>query len=593
MDNIRLHPSEKELLLYVDGELRKRQARRIEQHLASCWQCRAQLAQTEEAIGEFVTLRRKLFDHQLHGADFPSGRTSRAVFKTHLAEVSGSVRGRGRKRIMQLFWPAGANRPLWTAGSLVATVLILLLIEPLVAPSVSAMEVIANTKAAELRRSPGTVLHQRIRIRKQAAASAAATVDCERWKNGGRSRILLANGHSDHADRLRTLYQARGADWENPLSAASFARLRESLGPANDEVRGHEQITVTSTPASAGTGELKRLELTVRRSDWHAISQRIELRDADYVLTELLDEDVSTDKVDPAIFAEPQKTTAAPVIRVPRRINPVPAAAPAGPTGEQLDSAEIRLREGLHQTWADVEEVPEIRREAGQIHVRLFAETDKRRQEIMAALAGVPYLVPEIAGADAEEPAAETRPPATPQPAPYLTVPPLAKALRDYSGGLDPANNYLNAVRDAHLQILVEASALARLADRYSDPEWNRLSAESQQRVNRIAADHVAEVRSNLRNYLRLLSPVLDEMAAKEHAEPEPPDPVEAPDSACAPWQSGTQPLLADLNSLQTAFRRLFVEERTEQPIIFSTTELLDQSLRSRARLRHRSLCQP
>ena len=591
MDRIPLHPSERELLLYVDGELRKRQVGRIERHLASCWQCRAQLAQTEETIGEFVTLRRKLFDHQLLRADFPSGRTSRSVLCAHLAEVSSSDCGHGWKRITQLFWPAGGIRPVWTVGSLLAMLLTLVLIEPLLVPSVSAMEVIANTKAAELRQTPGTVLHQRIRIRK-TTATAAATVDCERWKRGGRSRMLVAKTNSDPADRLRALYRARGADWENPLSAASFARLRESLRPARDEVRGREQITVTSTPASPDAGELKRLELTVRRSDWHAISERIEMRDAEYVLTELLDEDVATDKVDPAIFAEPQKAAVAPVLRAPGRINPVPAAVPAGPTIEQLDSAEISAREGLHQTWADVEEVPEIRREAGQIHVRLFAETSKRKQEIMAALTGVPYLVPEIADAQAGEPAAPlTKPPATPQLAPYLTVPPLAKALRDYSGGLDTANNYLNAVRDGYLQVLVEASALVRLADRYSDPEWNRLLAESQQRVNRIAADHVAAVRNNLRNYLRLVSPVLEEMAAKEQIGL--PDPAEAPDAACAPWRSGAQPLAADLSSLETAFQRLFVEERTQQPLVFSATELLEQSLKSRARLRHRQLCQP
>jgi hypothetical protein len=299
---------------------------------------------------------------------------------------------------------------------------------------------------------------------------------------------------------------------------------------------------------------------------------------------------VSTDKVDPAIFAEPQKTTAA-VIRVPRRINPVPAGAPAGPTGEQLDSAEIRLREGLHQTWADVEEVPEIRREGSHIRFRLFTETAKRKQEIMTALAGVPYLAPEITDAQAVEPEApRTAPAAAPQAAPYVTVPPLAKALREYSGGLDPANNYLNAVRDSYLQVLVDASALVRLAERYSDPEWNRLPAESQQRLNRIAADHVAAIRNNLHSYLKLVSPVLDEMAAKQHTEP---DPIEAPDAGCEPWRTAAQPLAADLSSLEIAFRRLFVEERTVQPVVFSATELLEQSLKSRARLRHRQLCQP
>jgi hypothetical protein len=78
-------------------------------------------------------------------------------------------------------------------------------------------------------------------------------------------------------------------------------------------------------------------------------------------------------------------------------------------------------------------------------------------------------------------------------------------------------------------------------------------------------------------------------MAAKQHTEA---DPIEAPDAGCALWRTAAQPLAADLSSLETAFRRLFVEERTEQPVVFSTTELLEQSLKSRTRLRHRQLCQ-
>lgn len=592
MNRPRLHPSDKDLLLFADGELGKRQAAAIERHLASCWPCRALLAETENAINDFVTLRRKLLSRRLEDSAFPSGRTSRAMLGARLAQVQQSDSARGRRNLWRaLRLPALSWRPLWTAGSLVALVLVLLLIEPLLAPAVSAMDVIDNGRAAEDRRPPiDAVRHQRVRIHSRKQNAPPAIVDCDLWKNASRSRMLIASGRSDPADRLRALYRTLGADWEHPLSVKSFATLRNSLGAVRDEVRGRDPITLTSIPERRG--DVKRLELTVRRSDWHAISQRIELNDADFVLTELLDETVARDKIDASVFAPPPPTspTTIAALRPPHRtLLPPP---PTGPGREQLDSAEIQLREAFHRTWADVEEVPEIRREGEKIRVRLFTQSAERRQEIETALNGIPYLAPEITDpqtiAVAPPP---TGPTPVPQPTLYATEPPLAKALRDYSGGLDPANSYLNAVQDDYLQVLVEASALTRLAERYSDPEWSRLSPESQQRLNRIAADHIAAVRTNVRNYLKLVTPVLEEMLTREHLSL--PAKSEAADGNCATWRAAAHPFVADLSSMQASFRRLFVEERTEHPVTLSVTELLGQAVQSRLQLQHHQLCQP
>jgi len=79
------------------------------------------------------------------------------------------------------------------------------------------------------------------------------------------------------------------------------------MGSVHDQVSGDGEITVTSTPVPGerGAPELQKVALTVRRADWHAITQRIELPDAEYELTELLDETVDRGKVDPTIFGEP------------------------------------------------------------------------------------------------------------------------------------------------------------------------------------------------------------------------------------------------------------------------------------------------
>jgi anti-sigma factor RsiW len=601
MDRIQLHPSERDLLLFADGELPKNQAGKIEVHLASCWDCRARLAETEGTIKDFVTLRRKVLDRWIHDASLPSARTARTLLRARLADMGESSRTPGWRRISATLLPSTFNRSLWIGGAFAALVVALLMVEPFLSPSVSAMEVIAKARAAENRRPQGAVIHQRVRVRrKQKAARSEAAVDCDLWTNGVRTRMVLASDHADPADQLRAVYQKYGADWDSPLSATSFAKFRDSMGNVRDDVSGKDEITVASTPSAGerSVAELQKVAVTVRRADWHAVAQRIELRDADYELTELLDEAVDRDKVDPAIFGEPRESRAASSVAAPHEAEIVPPLPPA-PTSQQLNEAEIRLREAFHQTGADVEEVPEIEQADGHIRYRLFTQTTRRKEEILTALAEIPFLVPDIYDAEARAIEAPTANPPAPggrreaQLAVYSAQPPLSKALREYSGGLEPANNYMNAVRDAYLSVLVDASALARLADRYPEADWVRLSSEMQERLNRIAEDHIAAVRSNWTSFLLLVSPVLDEMLAKQQlniaAEAEPTDP------GCSSWRTFARPFVTDLTDLQTSFRRLFVEDQTEKPVTLSATDLLRQSALSQSRLRNKvkQLCQP
>src|SRR5436305_927195 len=48
------HPSDEEVLDYLDGELKERCARRVRAHLEACWACRARAQRTQEAITRFA-----------------------------------------------------------------------------------------------------------------------------------------------------------------------------------------------------------------------------------------------------------------------------------------------------------------------------------------------------------------------------------------------------------------------------------------------------------------------------------------------------------------------------------------------------------
>jgi hypothetical protein len=79
------HLSDRDLLLWADGELPRRRTAAIQRHLNACWTCRARIAEQENAIVDFVRLYRHELDAQLPPAEGP-----RALLKARLAELTAS-----------------------------------------------------------------------------------------------------------------------------------------------------------------------------------------------------------------------------------------------------------------------------------------------------------------------------------------------------------------------------------------------------------------------------------------------------------------------------------------------------------------------
>ena len=91
--------------------------------------------------------------------------------------------------------------------------------------------------------------------------------------------------------------------------------------------------------------------------------------------------------------------------------------------------------------------------------------------------------------------------PSVPVTAPcYSTNPPLAKSLRDHLGGLDPANRYLDSVRDIYFHLLAQSVALERLGKRYPPQILASLTPKDRASVVRIGNDHIAKFRNSRRS---------------------------------------------------------------------------------------------
>jgi hypothetical protein len=104
-----VHLSDEELLLCADGELSRHRGAEVRAHLASCWDCRARMAEIEGTIVAFARAYRQDLD-----PPFPSVDGPLALLKAQLAELGAKSKA-GSWR--QFFWLDSVSRTAMFAGA--------------------------------------------------------------------------------------------------------------------------------------------------------------------------------------------------------------------------------------------------------------------------------------------------------------------------------------------------------------------------------------------------------------------------------------------------------------------------------------------
>jgi hypothetical protein len=94
MQHENYHPSDRELLQAVDGELSDTLASRVREHLVACWACRARVHELQGAIADFIRLHHRSLDGLVPPVTCP-----RALLKARLAEIAVSPESRQER------WP--------------------------------------------------------------------------------------------------------------------------------------------------------------------------------------------------------------------------------------------------------------------------------------------------------------------------------------------------------------------------------------------------------------------------------------------------------------------------------------------------------
>ncbi len=561
------HPPLSLLLLHLEGELDSEHSKTVAAHVTHCWECRTSCEHLSQGIFqymEFETARplppppsdREDFHRRLLqvAREAPAARDRpNFIFRAYLEMLS----------VFRLRWRIVASAAVVTLASVVLITTS--------SRNIAAGEVLDHAVSASkalTMRAPGRVIYEKILVRR-GNVSFERTIS----RGVGVQETPPAAVNPD----AEQIMSAAGIDWADPLSPSDFSEWRSSLHSKSDRVsQSDAEITVATSTLDAGP--VRDASLTVQRNDWRPIRKHVEFRDgAPLDITEVAFEIRNV----PA--AVPTETT---------RLNPATGPALSGiseskasppPSDEQLEEAELRLREVFHSVRADIQDSPVIRREGDRILFRIYTDSPAHKEEVLRAVAGIPFIG-EAPSDPRTPPGDKSDVPVQQLTAPFTTVPPLADVLTTSLGGLDNANQYLGSLRDNYGQLLSESAALQRLGQRYTPEIVARLAPGAAARIGALASDEVTELNREITAYRQKLLPVLADMMRAARLSPGSLPQVSP--GACRPWQEAGAAVATDAKSLHSGFLALFVQKQVEKPTELDAQRLLRDSEQSAEALR-------
>jgi hypothetical protein len=514
------HLSDKDLVLYLDGESTQQQRRRVERHLQSCWSCRAHLDEMSNAIAGLVQLRDAYF-----AASPPPGEW--AGFDARLRRASARQATR----------PDSKRAPVLRFSSmkyagLAASVLVALLCFHLwfVAP-VSASEVLKQAESAELLRIRATsdpVIYQRLEVRRRIPGQSGESAMLESWLDFNESRSRQ-NGGAELWEELAAIYESNHMSGRRPLSVQAFSSWRNSLRDASERVDrsrladGSEAVEIRTTPKSAeGSSAILEAGLVVRKKDWHPVSQTLRVQSGpavrEYEVVEVAYEVTRRGNLDPAIFTLPPTpsmlSTKAPV--------PPPEVVRPSERREPDDEIEVRALFAIHSVGACRGEPVKVGRDAsGGVIVSGLVETSQRKQALLNALKDLHVKVDVVT---AEEAASRDVPAAPAQrtgPGSEVRVepeePPLLPYLRQRMGDSE-ITELSDRVFTFSESSMADAWALRHLAESFPERKLEALRPPARALIEQMVRDHAAAIANNAGSYLAVLKPALPDAAGRTAA---------------------------------------------------------------------------
>jgi hypothetical protein len=505
------HPEDGLLLRYLDGELPGRKVRQIRTHLEACWQCRAQVEELQVVIGDCVRYRKNVLGPLLPPPPEPWRSLDFGRVDSELAAESFLA------RLARFLSPRNPGLRWALSGAAVLALSFVLFQQLRETPKVEAAALLQKAvKASESR--PAAIRRLRITTR-----------------TGQMTRVLgVAYKPAARETEIARLFDAANYDWNDPLSAKSFAAWRAQLPRFQDTIASQPNSYDIKTTTE--DSDLLSATLKLRTGDLEPIEGRFEFRNRDWVeMTELVDQQTN-----------PASIVAGTTGGMPRQpgVPPGPINAPAETAATPAFSEELQVVAALHQLGADLGDPLEISREGRQVLVSGTGIPPQRQQQIHGLLDRLPHVVVRFddpafpAGAMPVPSEPATRDAAGPEKSTY------AARIEERLGGRPQFERFSSSVLDWTDSAMTRAYALCRLAQQFPAASENQMTAEDRRTLRKLGREHLAAFAKDVRRIVNTVNPVLNEMGAATAQHESRPE--------AGAWQSASEDLLASARRAET-----------------------------------------
>jgi len=497
------HLQDEELLLFVDGEMKSRAAGEVRSHLETCWQCRVELQEVQDTVGECVRYRKNVLQCHLPPPPAPWNDIYR-----QLNEIDASLEPAFFQRFWQLLqWPVESARR-WVPVAAALLVLGVLFYQYRHTPSVHAAELLRKAVAAEDAR---VVKPRVLEIRTPGHRFTRPS-----------GRAVTTAAESAELKAVQALFVAANYDWENPLSAKSYQAWRDRLPAKRDEVT--EESNAYRVRTETSSGELMAATLTLSGRELKPTQEKLEFRNQEWVeISEIAVVTVPGQ----AVAAARRDESNLPAKEVPSGVPAIPA-----PVAEATAGDELHAFAALHGVGADLGDPVEISRSGGKVVVSGVGIAAQRQQQIEGALATQPNV--QVRFSESAPTKASPRRLPTSNTA-SADIQQLQNRIANRLGGRASFEDLSSQVLDMSEPMMARAYALRRLAEQFPVEAESQLSGSDRQILGRLREEHTTALRQQVAGLERLLQPLAAITSAGSVAA--------EPSASGGTWQSTTEEL--------------------------------------------------
>jgi len=563
------HPPAGLLLLHIDGELEKSVADTVRLHVSECVACQAECKQLESGMSHFVTFRDSVI--------LPNPSPHATSLKQRLLEIrveSPRVSFISQLRnLIRFHSPRHAALAIGSAFVCLVICLIVVLRAPV--QTVYASRILDDAlHASDSLASHSKVLNQRVRVQR-------GNLIIERNVHRGRSAVHEAEQTRQPAidPQFQQALDLAHINLNDPLSASDFAIWRAGAGPHADRVNGTPQsLTITTDVRGAKVTEAS---LTLSRSGWRPIARSVEFEGEEPI-------EISEESYD--ISDSPSTSSESAIVpHLPAAISaPKSTASPAEASITELERSELDLREAFHSIGADVAAEPQIWISEKTILYSADLADPVLRQQIEQVASRIAFV---REASNQAKPDSEGKEPLL-MSNPYPANASPAGVLANRFGNQQASSEFLESLRMRYIHTIAKADALDLLGKRYTTETMQDLPPDLQSRVNRLASSLLSSLQRDAVDYLKSLSPALDDFASHENILASEEDTSNT--SRCLHWQENAALAAPRLRDLAKSTSLLFVQNGTQEPDPPTRNKLISDSLADRSFLQHHlmSTCQ-